>query len=268
MVCSTCERKLKRVIAPDPWAQRVAAANSNGGGGGGGGAKKVKKDTNTTTTTTTNAVLSSKKRYVLGSQRCTICKKSLHQPGVFCQPCAFQQGKCAMCGVDVQDVSMHNVGGDLERKLKEKTAREKSEKLARLEKLEEEKDFDEFATDEEKGKKKRKKEEEKTTTTTTTSSVKAAAKKVEPTGATNLVGSLLQQSASAKNQPSETQTTTTWQYDGKSGYYFDATKMQYYDPKSKLYFCCKTNKWLKPENAKPKNGTFKSGTRKPDKFGL
>ena len=262
MVCSTCERKLKRVIAPDPWAQRVAAANSNGGGGG---AKKVKKDTNTTTTTT-NAVLSSKKRYVLGSQRCTICKKSLHQPGVFCQPCAFQQGKCAMCGVDVQDVSMHNVGGDLERKLKEKTAREKSEKLARLEKLEEEKDFDEFATDEEKRKKKRKKEEEKTTTTT--SSVKAAAKKVEPTGATNLVGSLLQQSASAKNQPSETQTTTTWQYDSKSGYYFDATKMQYYDPKSKLYFCCKTNKWLKPENAKPKNGTFKSGTRKPDKFGL
>ena len=98
--------------------------------------------------------------------------------------------------------------------------------------------------------------------------MKDAAKKVEPTGATNLVGSLLQQSASAKNQPSETQTTTTWQYDSKSGYYFDATKMQYYDPKSKLYFCCKTNKWLKPENAKPKNGTFKSGTRKPDKFGL
>ena len=44
-----------------------------------------------------------------------------------------------MCGVDVQDVSMHNVGGDLERKLKEKAAREKSEKLIRLEKLEEEK---------------------------------------------------------------------------------------------------------------------------------
>ena len=253
------------MIAPDPWAQRVAAAKAVANSiGGGGDAKKV-KDTNN------NAVLSSKKRYVLGSQRCTICKKSLHQPGVFCQPCAFQQGKCAMCGVDVQDVSMHNVGGDLERKLKEKTARETSEKLARLEKLEE-KDF-EFMMEEEKRKKKRKKEEEKTTTTTTTpvvpaSSVKVAAKKVEPTGATNLVGSLLQQSASAKNQPSETQTTTTWQYDSKSGYYFDATKMQYYDPKSKLYFCCKTNKWLKPENAKPKNGTFKSGTRKPDKFGL
>ena len=180
MVCSTCEKKLKRVIAPDPWAQRVAAAaNSNGGGGGGGGgvhAKKV-KDTKPPNTNA-NAVLSSKKRYVLGSQRCTICKKSLHQPGVFCQPCAFQQGKCAMCGVDVQDVSMHNVGGDLERKLKEKAAREKSKKLIRLEKLEEEKDFDEFATDEEKRKKKRKKEEEKTTTTT--SSVKAAAKKLNP----------------------------------------------------------------------------------------
>jgi len=25
---------------------------------------------------------------------------------------------------------------------------------------------------------------------------------------------------------------------------------------------------LKPENEKPKNGTFKSGARKPDKFGL
>ncbi len=270
MVCSTCEKKLKRVIAPDPWAQRVAAANSNGGGGGGGVHAKKVKDTKLPNTNA-NAVLSSKKRYVLGSQRCTICKKSLHQPGVFCQPCAFQQGKCAMCGVDVQDVSMHNVGGDLERKLKEKAAREKSEKLIRLEKLEEEKDCDDaFAMEEEKRKKKRKKEEEKTTTPVVVpaSSAKDAAKKVEPTGATNLVGSLLQQSASAKNQPSETQTTTTWQYDGKSGYYFDATKMQYYDPKSKLYFCCKTNKWLKPENAKPKNGTFKSGTRKPDKFGL
>ena len=86
--------------------------------------------------------------------------------------------------------------------------------------------------------------------------------KIEPTGATNLVGSLLQQSAGS------TTPTTSWQYDGKSGYYFDASKMQYYDPKTKLYFCCRTNKWLKPENEKPKNGTFKSGARKPDKFGL
>jgi hypothetical protein len=45
-----------------------------------------------------------------------------------------------MCGVEVQDVSMHNVGGDLERKLREKTTREKSEKLMKLEKLEEERD--------------------------------------------------------------------------------------------------------------------------------
>ena len=66
-----------------------------------------------------------------------------------------------MCGVDVQDVSMHNVGGDLERKLKEKTAREKSEKLIRLEKIRRRERLDEFAMEEEKRKKKRKKEEEK-----------------------------------------------------------------------------------------------------------
>ena len=208
-----------------------------------------------------NKALSSSKNYVLGSQQCQVCKKSLHQPGLFCQPCAFQQGKCAMCGVEVQDVSMHNVGGDLERKLREKTTREKSEKLMKLEKLEEERDKEEEEKRERKKRKREEKEKEKEESKEEGEEEKTVAK-IEPTGATNLVGSLLQQSAGS------TTPTTSWQYDGKSGYYFDASKMQYYDPKTKLYFCCRTNKWLKPENEKPKNGTFKSGARKPDKFGL
>ena len=277
MVCAKCEVKLKRVITPDPWAQRVAAAAKGGKVGtfsaSSSSAPRLLLNEN-------KALTSSTKNYILGSQSCSICKKSLHQPGLFCQPCAFQQGKCAMCGVEVQDVSMHNVGGDLERKLRDKSMREKSEKLAKLEKLEEERDN----LEEEKRRKKRKKEEkkeeekevkeekddeeegEKKKKKTIATASPAVVAKIEPTGATNLVGSLLQQSAGASLATASN--APTWQYDSKSGYYFDASKMQYYDPKTKLYFCCKTNKWLKPENEKPKNGTFKSGTRKPDKFGL
>ena len=277
MVCAKCEVKLKRVITPDPWAQRVAAK------GGKGGASSSVSSSSARLLLNENKALTSSKNYILGSQSCSICKKSLHQPGLFCQPCAFQQGKCAMCGVEVQDVSMHNVGGDLERKLRDKSMREKSEKLAKLEKLEEERDN----LEEEKRRKKRKKEEkkeeekegkeekddddeeeeeEKKKKKTIATASPAVVAKIEPTGATNLVGSLLQQSAGASSATASN--APTWQYDSKSGYYFDASKMQYYDPKTKLYFCCKTNKWLKPENEKPKNGTFKSGTRKPDKFGL
>ena len=132
-----------------------------------------------------------------------------------------------MCGVEVQDVSMHNVGGDLERKLREKTTREKSEKLMKLEKLEEERDKEE---EEKRERKKRKREEKKEESKEEEGEEKKTVAKIEPTGATNLVGSLLQQSAGS------TTPTTSWQYDGKSGYYFDASKMQYYDPKTKLYF--------------------------------
>jgi len=276
MVCAKCEVKLKRVITPDPWAQRVAAAAKGGEVVGASSASSSAPRV----LLNENKALTSSKNYILGSQSCSICKKSLHQPGLFCQPCAFQQGKCAMCGVEVQDVSMHNVGGDLERKLRD-SMREKSEKLAKLEKLEEERDN----LEEEKRRKKRKKEEKKEEEKegkeekddeeegekkkkkkTIATASPAVVAKIEPTGATNLVGSLLQQSAGASLATASN--APTWQYDSKSGYYFDASKMQYYDPKTKLYFCCKTNKWLKPENEKPKNGTFKSGTRKPDKFGL
>ena len=143
MVCAKCEVKLKRVITPDPWMQKVAASDA--------------KSSGARTQLNENKALSSSKNYILGSQQCQVCKKSLHQPGLFCQPCAFQQGKCAMCGVEVQDVSMHNVGGDLERKLREKTTREKSEKLMKLEKLEEERD----KVEEEKRERKKRKREEK-----------------------------------------------------------------------------------------------------------
>ena len=94
-----------------------------------------------------------------------------------------------MCGVDVQDVSMHNVGGDLERKLREKTAREKSEKLmiGKIRRRERQ------GGGREEGKKKRKKrrrrENDEGRRRNGEGSAKDAAKKVEPTGATNLVGS-------------------------------------------------------------------------------
>ena len=68
---------------------------------------------------------------------------------------------------------------------------------------------------------------------------------------------------------------TGWQYDKNSGYYYDTQAQLYYDPATQAYFDCQTNKWT--QSAKPtasqlasgvNAGSFKSGTRKADRFGL
>ena len=66
-----------------------------------------------------------------------------------------------------------------------------------------------------------------------------------------------------------------WRFDKASGYYYDVAAQVYYDPKTGGYFCCKTQKWTMPEKKTQaelqkgvKTGSFKDGTRKPDRFGL
>ena len=221
MVCEKCAQKLRKVIAPDPFTRTSEQLKTS---------RKVNE----------NKHLSDLGRHVIGSSKCEICKKSLHQDGRFCQTCAFQQGKCAMCGLEVQDVSMHNVGGDLERKVVNQRERERREKIKKKSVIAAAAVDDEL-------------EARKTT---------PQRPKVQ-SGPTSLIASLVEQSSASLNKQ-----TTGWQYDPKSGYYFDVIKQQYYCPNTKLYFCCKTKKWLTPEAQAPKNGTFKAGTRKPDKFGL
>ena len=34
-----------------------------------------------------------------------VCGQSLHQEGIYCQPCAYSLGVCSMCGVKMLDTS-------------------------------------------------------------------------------------------------------------------------------------------------------------------
>ena len=34
-----------------------------------------------------------------------VCGQSLHQEGIYCQPCAYSMGVCSMCGIKVLDIS-------------------------------------------------------------------------------------------------------------------------------------------------------------------
>lgn len=88
MVCAKCEKKLGKVITPDPW--KTGARNTTEFGG-----RKVGE----------NKALTAKKArfapYGETSQftKCKICKSSVHQVGShYCQGCAYKKGICAMCG--------------------------------------------------------------------------------------------------------------------------------------------------------------------------
>jgi len=38
---------------------------------------------------------------------CRICKGNLHQPGFYCQRCAYAKGICSMCGKKILDTSSY-----------------------------------------------------------------------------------------------------------------------------------------------------------------
>ncbi|XP_025104787.1 cysteine-rich PDZ-binding protein-like [Pomacea canaliculata] len=92
MVCEKCQKKLGKVITPDPW--KSGARNTTEGGG------RVVGE---------NKALTAKKNrfnpYSSGSfEKCRVCKSSVHQPGShYCQGCAYKKGICAMCGKKIID---------------------------------------------------------------------------------------------------------------------------------------------------------------------
>ena len=91
MVCEDCQKKLGRVITPDVW--KAGARNTLESGG-----RRIGE----------NKLLGSK-RFDPGrggNAKCTVCfQNALNQDALFCQPCAYSKGVCAMCGVKVLDTS-------------------------------------------------------------------------------------------------------------------------------------------------------------------
>ncbi|CAH8641842.1 unnamed protein product [Schistosoma guineensis] len=92
----TGERKLGKVITPDPW--KAGARNTVSGGG-----RKLNEN---------KLLTSSKNRFSPYSNafpRCRICAQTVHQPGsYYCQQCAFKKGICSMCGVRLVNTTQYN----------------------------------------------------------------------------------------------------------------------------------------------------------------
>nr|CAD7195050.1 unnamed protein product [Timema douglasi] len=91
MVCEKCEKKLGRVITPDPW--KSGARNTVESGG-----RKIGEN---------KAITGNKSRfspYTAKFETCRICRQKVHQVGShYCQACAYKKGICAMCGKKLLD---------------------------------------------------------------------------------------------------------------------------------------------------------------------
>eukprot|EP00931_Biecheleriopsis_adriatica_P053609 TRINITY_DN31415_c0_g2_i1.p1 TRINITY_DN31415_c0_g2~~TRINITY_DN31415_c0_g2_i1.p1 ORF type:complete len:101 (+),score=16.40 TRINITY_DN31415_c0_g2_i1:85-387(+) len=95
MVCAKCEKKLAKLANPDVWREGGRNNTMNGKPGG--------------RTINENMLLKHKqvnKSNPYGS-KCKHCKCTLHQQGVYCSQCAYQNGFCAMCGKKIVDTSLH-----------------------------------------------------------------------------------------------------------------------------------------------------------------
>lgn len=114
MVCEKCEKKLGKVITPDPW--KSGARNTTESGG-----RKVNENKALTSGRNRfDPVGQSLKpcRYVLKIMYFSlysqihknallfyrICRSKVHQIGShYCQACAYKKGICAMCGKKLID---------------------------------------------------------------------------------------------------------------------------------------------------------------------
>jgi len=88
MVCESCEKKLPKVSAPDPW--KAGSRNTNETG------RKINE----------NKLLASKNRFTPYDKKCTICKSKV-PAGIYCQGCAYKKGLCSMCGKMILDISSY-----------------------------------------------------------------------------------------------------------------------------------------------------------------
>ncbi|EGF84466.1 hypothetical protein BATDEDRAFT_8669 [Batrachochytrium dendrobatidis JAM81] len=91
MVCIKCEKKLAALATPDKW--KDGSLNVIVGSSG----RKLNE----------NKLLSSKAKVAKSmpyQKRCKICKETVNQASAhYCQGCAYKNGICAMCGVQILD---------------------------------------------------------------------------------------------------------------------------------------------------------------------
>jgi hypothetical protein len=92
MVCSKCEKKLDKVITPDVW--KSGSRNTTGGKDGG---RKLG----------VNMLLEKKKfAFTPYGDKCKKCNKKIQDKFHYCTLCAYENGRCGMCGIKIVDVTM------------------------------------------------------------------------------------------------------------------------------------------------------------------
>ncbi|KAI8908857.1 microtubule-associated protein CRIPT-domain-containing protein [Powellomyces hirtus] len=108
------EKKLSTLATSDPFAKQNSGSSSKTGS-----SSSTSSSTASTTTRkiNENKLLSSKAKLSsmkgMGSNKfmpyetkCKVCKQRVHQHGSrYCQQCAYKNGICAMCGVQILDTS-------------------------------------------------------------------------------------------------------------------------------------------------------------------
>lgn len=93
MVCKKCEKKLTPNITPDKWKE---------------GALNIKAGSTGRIINENKLLTKGKNAYnPMDPGKCRLCKKKSLQPKHhYCQGCAYKQGICAMCGVQIADIRM------------------------------------------------------------------------------------------------------------------------------------------------------------------
>eukprot|EP00697_Spironema_sp_BW2_P014162 gnl/Spiro4/4552_TR2269_c0_g1_i1.p2 gnl/Spiro4/4552_TR2269_c0_g1~~gnl/Spiro4/4552_TR2269_c0_g1_i1.p2 ORF type:complete len:115 (-),score=18.68 gnl/Spiro4/4552_TR2269_c0_g1_i1:172-486(-) len=97
MPCEACQKKLTRIVTPDPW--KAGSRNTNETGRSIG----------------VNALIDRRRQRrpagPLGVRpcKCQECKQPLNphadQHHILCQTCAYKSGLCSMCGKKILDIS-------------------------------------------------------------------------------------------------------------------------------------------------------------------
>lgn len=114
MVCKTCEAKLSKVAASDPYRNRnaqgtlVASGSKIKSPSGGVGKASEGSSSLGGRKVGENKLLGAKNRYnPLGMTKCTICKGTVQQDrSKYCQGCSFKRGVCSMCGKPILDANV------------------------------------------------------------------------------------------------------------------------------------------------------------------
>jgi hypothetical protein len=259
MVCTKCEAKLRAgsaLVTSKPVSRRDLALGTT-------------ESLNERRPINENKALASKRRgpYGVGrvaATKCATCRCSLHTGGTHCNVCAHAAGVCSQCGIKIMDTSAYN-GHDaaaLEAKTNVRDAAVGVKDRRDVSTADFEKE-DEKKNDKEK-------EDAKTAVKKKAAGPTVAAAPKALAGPTSAADAAREMGQAANGGE-----VSGWRFDSTSGYYYDVAAQVYYDPKTGGYFDCKTQTWTMPEAATAaqratgtKTGSFKDGTRKPDRFGL